>query len=67
MPSFDPFEIQRLDDEARRETRSAEQDRPLPRDRARHRSGLDDRRTCCEVIEIASFQPKSIRRRGETI
>lgn len=61
MPSFDPFEIQRLDDLACLKAKSAQQERVVgdPSARPAAPRGLPDPlRRPGEVIEIASFQPR---------
>jgi hypothetical protein len=60
MPSFDPLEIQRLDDDARRKTNAEEQSRST---RAPYRDDSETRAHRYNVIEIASFQPRASRQR----
>jgi hypothetical protein len=72
MPSLDPNEIQRLNDEGRLKATSADQGRSLPAIDGgscarRHISGASGQH--CQVIEIAHFQRRLARPRmvrGET-
>jgi hypothetical protein len=66
MPGFDPSEIQRLNDIARRKATSEDEgcafDAGETRDARRDAEGALRQR--CEVIEISSFQPRAGRRKA---
>jgi hypothetical protein len=64
MPSFDPIEIQRLNDRTRPEATSVDQACSVKEeDESRHAQVPRASGERCQVIEIASFQPRLARPR----
>jgi hypothetical protein len=62
MLGFDPSEIQRLNDIARRKATSADEGCAFDAGETRDAEGALRQR--CEVIEISSFQPRAGRRKA---